>query len=277
MIVSILKKYMLPLCLCCLMVTQTYAQTPKVKVLVYTKNGTGYIHDNRAASVKCIQALGAANGFKVDTSNNAAVFTEQNLRQYTLLIFSNTNNDVFDTNAQRLAFRRYIEGGGGFVGLHSVMGTERNWTWFKQLIGGTFAWHAIHQKFTVKVIDPSHPTVKGWPLISERPLGDECYFTKEFYPGIKVTMAHDITTLLPVDSVKIKNNKGSFGNLFPAEWYQSFDGGNVWITTLGHDKEYYQQADFSNHILAGIKFVLAQTKASQPKKAYATSWNEILR
>ncbi len=268
---------MLPLCLCCLAVMQTYAQTPKVKVLVYTKNGTGYIHDNRAASVKCIQALGAANGFKVDTSNNAAVFTEQNLRQYTLLIFSNTNNDVFDTNTQRLAFRRYIEGGGGFVGLHSVMGTERNWTWFKQLIGGTFSWHAIHQKFMVKVIDPSHPTVKGWPLISERPLGDECYFTKEFYPGIKVTMAHDITTLLPVDSIKIKNNKGSFGNLFPAEWYQSFDGGNVWITTLGHDKEYYQQADFSNHILAGIKFVLAQTKASQPKKAYATSWNEALR
>nr|WP_294795101.1 ThuA domain-containing protein [uncultured Mucilaginibacter sp.] len=277
MIPSFLKKYMLPLCLCCLAVMQTYAQTPKVKVLVYTKNGTGYIHDNRAASVKCIQALGAANGFKVDTSNNAAVFTEQNLRQYTLLIFSNTNNDVFDTNTQRLAFRRYIEGGGGFVGLHSVMGTERNWTWFKQLIGGTFSWHAIHQKFMVKVIDPSHPTVKGWPLISERPLGDECYFTKEFYPGIKVTMAHDITTLLPVDSIKIKNNKGSFGNLFPAEWYQSFDGGNVWITTLGHDKEYYQQADFSNHILAGIKFVLAQTKASQPKKAYATSWNEALR
>lgn len=277
MISSILKKYILLLCLCCLVVLKTHAQTTKVKVLVYTKNGNGYVHDNRAASVKCIQGLGVANGFKVDTTNDASVFTEENLKQYTLLIFSNTNNDVFDTNAQRLAFRRYIEAGGGFVGLHSVMGTERNWTWFKQLIGGTFAWHAVHQKFMVKVIDPTHPTVKGWPLVSERALGDECYFTKEFYPGIKVTMAHDITTLLPVDSVKIKNNKGSFGNLFPAEWYQSFDGGNVWITTLGHDKEYYQQREFSNHILAGIKFVLAETKAHQPKKAYAASWNEPLR
>ena len=109
---------MLPLCLCCLVVIQTYAQTTKVKVLVYTKNGTGYVHDNRAASVKCIQALGAANGFKVDTTNDASVFSEKNLKQYKLLIFSNTNNDVFDTNEQRLAFRRYIEAGGGFVGLH---------------------------------------------------------------------------------------------------------------------------------------------------------------
>jgi|GEM_PF-7020376 len=75
MISSCLKKYILPLCLCCLAVTQTYAQALNVKVLVYTKNGNGYVHDNRAASVKCIQALGTAHGFKVDITNDASVFT----------------------------------------------------------------------------------------------------------------------------------------------------------------------------------------------------------
>ncbi|MBC7400953.1 MAG: ThuA domain-containing protein, partial [Mucilaginibacter sp.] len=57
-----------------------------IKVLVYTKNGKGYVHDNIAASVACIQKLGKENGFKVDVSDDPAVYTDQNLKQYTLLI-----------------------------------------------------------------------------------------------------------------------------------------------------------------------------------------------
>lgn len=128
-----------------------------VRVLVYTKNGPGYIHDNIPSAVSCIQKLGRQYGFKVDTSRDASVMTENNLKQYTLLIFPSTNNDVFDTDIQRLAFRHYIEAGGGFVGIHSVTGTERNWKWFKMMLGGTFAWHAKFQKFREKVIDPSNP------------------------------------------------------------------------------------------------------------------------
>jgi len=263
-------------------VATAFAQTKpsplkNIKVLVYTKNGKGYVHDNIAASVKCIQKLGVENGFKVDVSDDPAIYTDQNLKQYTLLIFTSTNNDVFDTDAQRLAFRRYMEAGGGFVGIHSVLGTERNWTWFKQMLGGTFAWHARHQKFKVKVIAPSHPTMQGWPLVSERELGDECYFTKEFYPGITVTMVHDLTTLDKRDSVDIKKNTGSFGSLFPAEWYQTFDGGNVWVTTLGHDKEYYQQPEFVAHILKGIEFIAGQSKKLDYSKAYADSKDAPVR
>jgi type 1 glutamine amidotransferase len=263
-------------------VAKAFAQTKpsplkNIKVLVYTKNGKGYVHDNIAASVKCIQKLGDENSFKVDVSDDPAIYTDQNLKQYTLLIFTSTNNDVFDTDAQRLAFRRYMEAGGGFIGIHSAMGTERNWTWFKQMLGGTFAWHPPHQKYTVRVIDPSHPTVAGLPLVSERELGDECYFTKEFYPGIKVTMVHDLSTLNPRDSVNIKKFNGSFGTLFPAEWYQTFDGGSVWITTLGHDKEYYQLPAFTDHILKGIEFIAVQSKNKDYTKAYADSRNTPVR
>ena len=142
------------------------------RVLVYTKNGKGYVHDNIAASVICIQELGAANKFMVDVSDDPSVFNENNLKKYNLLIFSSTNNDVFDTDDQRLAFRRYIEAGGGFVGVHSVTGTERNWTWFKMMVGETFTWHASFQNFTIKNIDPSHPSMQGVPLKWTK--SDEC-------------------------------------------------------------------------------------------------------
>ncbi len=51
------------------------------KILVYTKNGDGYVHDNIAASVEAIKKLGPENHFEVDVSDDPAVFTEENLKQ----------------------------------------------------------------------------------------------------------------------------------------------------------------------------------------------------
>jgi len=248
-----------------------------VKVLVYTKNGKGYVHDNIPHAVKCIQKLAKENGFQIDVSDTPSVFTESNLKQYTLILFPSTNNDVFNTDEQRLVFKRYIQSGGGFVGLHSVTGTERNWKWFKMMVGGTFSWHAKNQKFKVKVIEPTHPTMKGIPAIWERK--DECYFAKELYPGTKVLMAHDVTSLdhNTGDSVKIKQFSAPFSDLYPAVWYHHFDGGNIWITALGHDKENYEDPMYVKHIFQGITFVANQAKKLDVSKAYADSRDTPVR
>ena len=247
----------------------------KVKVLVYTKNGKGYVHDNIPNAVKCIRTLARENGFKIDVSDDPSVFTEDNLKQYTMLIFTSTNNDVFDTDAQRVVFRRYMQSGGGFVGIHSVTGTERNWKWFKMMLGGSFSWHARNQKFSVRVIEPSHPTVQGLPKVWVR--GDECYFAKELYPGINVLMAHDITTLNPNEAEKIKQFSAPFAELYPAVWYQRFDGGNVWITALGHNKEHYEDPVYIKHIFQGIAFIAGQAKKIDFSKAYADSRDTPVR
>jgi len=250
----------------------------KVSVLVYTKNGKGYVHDNIPSAVSCIQQLGKQYGFKVDTSADASVMTEKNLNRYTLLIFPSTNNDVFDTDAQRLAFRRYIEAGGGFVGIHSVTGTERNWKWFKMMLGGTFSWHAKFQKFSVKVIDPLHPSVQGLPKVWEKE--DECYFAKELYPGSKAIMAHDITTLNVSDTAQrnlILKNAGGFSELYPAVWTNEFDGGHTWCTVLGHDKKDYADPVYVQHIFQGISYIAANVKKLDYSKAYADSRDTPLR
>lgn len=239
----------------------------KVAVLVYTKNGKGYVHDNIPYAIQSIQKLGAQHGFKVDVSDQPTVFTEVNLKKYTLLLFPSSNNDVFDTDAQRLAFRHYIEAGGGFVGVHSVIGTERNWTWFKQMLGGTFAWHPKYQNYRVNVIDPHHPSVQGLPPVWERE--DECYFEKEMYPGIHVVMAHDLTSLSPDEADKIRAYAGSYGTLYPAAWYHDFDGGHTWCTTLGHDKKDYTDPTFVQHIFQGIQYVAGQVGKLDFSRAYA--------
>jgi hypothetical protein len=136
----------------------------KVKVLVYTRNGKGYVHDNIPRQVACIQRLGQQHGFAVDVSDAPAVFTEDNLKQYTLLLFPSTNNDVFDTDAQRLAFRRYIEAEG------ASSGSTRCWARSGTGSGSSTCWAARFlarqiQPFSVKVIDAAHPSVQGLPKV----------------------------------------------------------------------------------------------------------------
>jgi uncharacterized protein len=270
--------------LLCLAVAFLTASTPhkgepkvnwkKVKVLVYTKNGKGFVHDNVPYAAKSIQQLGQEHGFQVEVTDNPAVFTEDKLKEFTLLIFPSTNNDVFDTDAQRLAFRRYIEAGGGFVGLHSATGTERNWKWFKMMLGGTFSWHAKFQTFKVQKIGVPHPSVKSLPAVWEK--GDECYFMKEMYPGIRAVMVHDLSSINPNEMEKVRSHAGTYVDYYPAIWYQHFDGGNIWITTLGHDKKDYQDPTYVAHMLEGIRFIAGQAKKLDYSKAYAASRDQPL-
>ena len=240
---------------------------PLPRVLVYTKNGHGYVHDKIPAAVACFQGLGKTQQIQVDVSDDPAVFAEANLAQYAALIFTSTNNDVFDTDEQRLAFRRYIEAGGGLVGIHSVTGTERNWKWFKMMMGGTFSWHPRFQKYSVKVIDPSHPSVQGLPKIWEKE--DECYFSKELYPGAKIIMAHDLTTLDTTQKKTIQQHAGHYSVLYPAVWTNDFDGGYTWVTTLGHDKKDYSDPVYIQHLFQGISYIAKRVNKLDYSKSYA--------
>jgi uncharacterized protein len=254
---------------------QTTVNWKKVAVLVYTKNGKGYVHDNIPEATKAMQLMGTQHGFRVDTSSKPTVFSEATLRNYTLVVFLNTNNDVFDTDEQRLVFRRYIEAGGGFVGVHSVLGTERNWPWFKQLMGGTFVWHPKFQPLKLTVLDSHHPSMEGVPASWSK--SDECYFIKEMTPGPTVLLAHNLAGLNPDETEKINANRGMFTNLYPAAWTYAYDGGYSWCTTLGHAKTDYTDPTYVNHLFQGIRFVAGQVKAIDVKRAYATDRDTPVR
>ncbi len=223
------------------------------RVLVYTKNGTGYVHENIPYSVEAIKKLGAEYGFEVVASDDPAVFTEENLKPFDALIFSNTNNETFDTDAQRKALQAYVRNGGGFVGIHSASGSERDWPWFSKLLGGNFVRHAPRQDFTVEVVDRTHPSTAflpdTWPIED-----DECYYLKELNPRIRVLLAADLTTVS--DDEKEQFPGTLFGDRFPVAWYQEFDGGRQWYTALGHRSEHYADPRFMRHILGGLQWVI---------------------
>lgn len=230
------------------------ADTPRV--LVYTRNftpdGKGFVHDNIAASGAMIRQLAATNGFQVDVSDDPRTFMPETLRQYRALIFSNSNNEAFENDEQREAFKKFIQGGGGFVGIHSASGSERQWPYYWAVLGGKFKRHAPLQKFEITVIDRTHPATRH--LGATWPWEDEFYYLDHLNPRIHVLLAGDLTGLK--DNAKTNYPGVVFGDCFPLAWCQEFDGGREFYTSLGHKVEHYRDPVFRQHILGGILWVL---------------------
>src|SRR5690625_1987846 len=103
-------------------------------VLVFGKTA-GYYHESIPDGMAAIQKLGEENGFEVDTTTSAAMITEDTLKQYSAVIFLSTNGDVLN-KYQEADFERYIQAGGGYVGIHSAAATESHWGWSGRLVGG---------------------------------------------------------------------------------------------------------------------------------------------
>jgi type 1 glutamine amidotransferase len=236
------------------------AAATQPRLLVYTRNytpdGKGYVHDNIAASVEAIRKMGAEKGFAVDASDDPATFTDANLKQYAALVFANSNNEAFSSDAQRDAFKRYIEAGGGFVGLHSASGSERGWPYFWSVLGGKFVVHPRMQSFTVRVTNRRFAAVKGLPAAFQ--WTDECYFLDHLSPDIHPVLVTDRTKLDGLGAIKV--DAASFPNPLPLAWYHRFDGGREFYLALGHNKEDYAKPMLYGIIERGILWAMGKAK-----------------
>jgi type 1 glutamine amidotransferase len=225
-------------------------------VLIYTRNGEGYVHENISASVGALKKICQELGLSYQVSEDPAIFSEGFSNKFGLVIFSNTNNEAFDHQNQREIFQEFIRGGGGFVGIHSACGSERDWPWFWAMIGGKFRRHPPFQPFDIKVIDPDNPATEFLGEIWK--WEDECYYIDHLNPDIHVLLAADLTTI--EDPEKDGFPGAIFGDLFPLAWIHKYDGGRQFFTALGHDPAHYEDPDFIRHLKGGITWVLQRNK-----------------
>ena len=231
------------------------------KVLIYTKNGKGYVHENIPASVACLEKICKDNNWTFQTTDDASVFTKEKISKFDVLVFSNTNNETFDTEEQKKVFQEYIRDGGGFVGIHSACGSERQWPWFWANLGGKFEFHPPQEEFDIKIIDKKHASTAHLPLTWK--WTDECYFLNELNPDIHILIAVDIRSLNQ-DNIKRYSTR-RFGDYFPLAWCHEFDGGRQWYTALGHNDEHYEDENFVKHLTGGIRWAMTKETSKKSK------------
>ena len=220
---------------------------PKPKLLVFAKTA-GFRHDCIPVGKLAMLELGKENGFDVDTTEDASVFTPDNLKQYAAIMFLCTTGNVLD-DAQQTAMEGYIRNGGGFMGIHAATDTEYDWPWYNKLVGAWFLSHPKQQEATLLVVDHKHPATSHLPDKWVRK--DEWYNFKDMNPDVHVLIKIDETTY----------EGGKNGDNHPMCWYHDFDGGRAFYTEMGHTKESYADPLYLKHVLGGIRYAMGKKKA----------------
>ncbi len=239
-------------------------ESPRVLVFSKTK---GYRHESITAGKAALQKLGAEKGFAVDTTEMAEDFTEENLKKYQAVVFLSTTMDVLD-DAQQNVFKRFIQGGGGFVGIHAAADTEYDWWWYGKLVGAYFKSHPKTQEAKFKKVKPFGDGVN---------LPDEWIRTDELYNYKKIS--DDIIPIFMLDETSYEG--GENGDNHPIAWYHDFDGGRSFYTGMGHTNESYADPLFLDHVYQGILYAMGESKpdfskAREKKKPESNRFTKVV-
>ncbi|MFC5828313.1 ThuA domain-containing protein [Nonomuraea insulae] len=236
----------LALLMCVITPAAVTAEAAAYQVLVFSKTA-GFRHDSIPAGVEAVRSLGAANGFTVTATEDAGAFTTANLANYRAVVFLSTTGDVLN-DGQQAALQSYVDGGGGFAGVHAAADTEYGWPYYGQLVGAWFKSHPAIQQAVVRNEDRSHPATAH--------LGPTWTRTDEWYdyrtnprPNVKVLQTLDESTY----------SGGTMGADHPITWYHSQGSGRSFYTGLGHTIESYSDGNFRQLLLGGIQYAAGVT------------------
>ena len=89
---------------------------------------------NAPAGIDVIRQVGQEQQFRVDTTRQATMLSEDTLANYSAVVFLNAPVDSLSVR-QYTSLERFVQAGGGFVGVASPINTKHSWPWYEALLG----------------------------------------------------------------------------------------------------------------------------------------------
>lgn len=218
------------------------------RILVFSKT-TGYRHESIGVGKLAIMKLGHENGFAVDTTEEASLFTDANLANYDAVVFLSTTHDVLNDEQQQ-ALVDFIHAGKGFVGIHAAADTEYDWPWYGKMLGAWFQSHPKQQEAKATETEAGAAFFKKSDMPKVWTRFDELYNYKEISPDIKPLYLLDESSY----------QGGEDGDFHPIVWMHDFEGGRVFYTGFGHTDESYSDKLFLSQLLTGINYAIGTKK-----------------
>lgn len=230
-------------------------------ILIFSKSN-GFRDDPSVnAASAALKTMAGHEHWTLFFSDNAAVFNAGDLKRFDAVIWNNVSGDVL-TLAQRKVFKNYIEGGGGFVGLHGSGGDFfYDWGWYPDtLIGARFKSHPMGPQFQaakLKVDDRTDPILRG--VQPEWTMTDEWYSfkTNPRQNGARVLVTLDESTYRPVAG-KLDLRMGDH----PIAWTKCIGEGRSFYTAIGHRPESYSEPNTNKLIENGVAWAAGIEKGS---------------
>ncbi len=231
--------------------------------LLFLTHSAGFVHDvvRRPAggelSLAERELARIASEFKVHATQDCSELTPERIAAQRVIAFY-TTGELPITAEGRSALIRFIEDGGGFVGIHCATDTYYKWPEFGALLGGRFDGHPWHESVGVLVEDAAHPATRH--LVPAFRIKDEIYQHREFArSALQVLMTLDGRS---VDAAKGKRADADYA----LSWCRRQGKGRVFYTALGHREEVWADAGFRRHLLNGVRWA-AGLETTEPRPA----------
>ena len=228
-----------------------FGKAASARVLLYTKTNS-FRHVEAIAAVQALfDALAEERGWAVFATENSAVFDPTLLDRFDVVVFANASGN-HASDEQDAAFQRWLEGGGGWLGIHSAGDdSHAEWKWYEEnLKSGTYIGHILGpqtQEARVVVEDRDHPVTRGLPA--------EFRHEEEWYSwdrgareaGFQVLLTVDESTYSPRMVGMGQDRDLSMGD-HPIVWSRCVGGGAVVYTAMGHWGAAYEK-DYTRTLL----------------------------
>jgi cytochrome c len=226
----------------------SFEATAQDRVLVFSKT-VGFRHASITDGIAMLQTQATANGFVIETTEDASAFNAANLARFRAVVWLSTTGDVLDA-AQQSAFQVWLEAGGGYVGIHAAADCEYSWAWYGASVLGAGAWFLNHPAIqTATIIRESATDPSTAHLPQSYSFNDEWY-------NFRANPRPEVTVLLRLDESSYSPGSGAMGTDHPISWKRNVGLGRSWYTGLGHRTQVYADSGFQQHVLGGLRWAM---------------------
>ena len=237
-------------------------QMKNFSVLVFSKTN-GFPHTEAIeAAIPAFQKMGEENNWTVFSTNNGAVFNDEQLSQFDVVIWNNATGRNL-TDEQRGAFKKYMSNRGGFVGIHGAGDDSHGWDWYyDNLIGANFSHHPLSPQIQTGTLHRECPEATIFPcknLPEETQRLDEWYvfFDNPREKGYTVLYTLDETGLSMNGNLPILVSDKDFGmgTDHPIAWYRELPGeGRTFYSAMGHTGASFQESFHLSMLESAIRW-----------------------
>ena len=232
------------------------AQFPRFKILAFYSKQVEPDHVEFAfEAIKFFKGLTSGNGFVFDTTSNMNDLTDPGLMNYSVVMML---NDFPHDQAQRDAFRKYMDEGGGWFGFHVAAYNDKStkWPWLLDFLGGGVFYRNNWPQLPAKLVvdDINHPVTKGLPGTFISPL-NEWY---QWKPSPRERKNIKVLVTLSSDNYPLGLKDIIPDGDLPVVWTNT-DYRMIYMN-MGHAAGIFSDATQNKLIIAGLRWVVATDK-----------------
>ena len=244
--------------------------TGEVKKGGFDKRTRPFHHKSTEQGAEEVRRYFTANGLSCLVTDDSAVFTSDAMKTFKAIMLCNCNHELFDNDAQREAFYKYVENGGGLVATHSSSACERGSKRFRDFLGGAFERHYSKQQTVPSTrIDRTHPAMACLPEGHVWP-ADEIYLNHPDEKGVRPLLILDWKD---VDDISKKTDKYGCPKIggHVLEWCKTFGKGRIFYTALGHNPKDWGRMEWQLHLFEATKWAMGERPDNVAVKAAAAT------